>query len=230
MTSRTGNGEESDLQGGRVYTQGRHTCTPRGYQHKSMHCWAAYVQAANERQTDHLTQNQLLLNCVPTVHHQANVASRYGPIAAGPSNTRSHVHHRHSHVYGEEIGGGLFLNVSGSHVDGAIESGLESGRRQGCSGRAIAGIYRPGDHRDLLCRRSDAIWVKANDYPGAGAQVSAIEVENRRGACRCGHDAAPCARPFRVSLPLSPPCVPLCVVSVRPSPQPLSPRLDQHMH
>jgi hypothetical protein len=195
-----------------------------------MHCWAAYVQLKMSGQTDHLNQNQLLLNCVPAVRHQANVASHYGPIAAGPSNTCSHVHLHHNYDYGEEIGGALFLNVSGSHVDEAIESGLESGRRQGCSGRAIAGIYRPGDHRDLLCRRSDAIWVKANDYPGAGAQVLAIEVENHRGVCRCGHDAAPCARPFRVSLPFSPPFALLCVVFVRPSPQPLSPHLDQHVH
>ena len=159
-----------------------------------------------------------------------NVASYYDPIVAGPSIARSHAHLRHAYDYRWEIGVALSLNVSGSHVDRAIESGLENGPRQGCSGREIGGIYRPGDHRDLQYRRSGAVWVKANDYHGAGVQVSASEVGNRRIACRCGHDAAPCARPFRVSLLLSPPCAPLCVVSVRPSPQLLSSHLDPHAH
>jgi hypothetical protein len=158
-----------------------------------------YVQASNERQTVHL--NQLLLNCVPTAHLRVNVASPCGPIAAGPSNARSHAHLRHIYDHKGEIGVASPLNVSGSHVDGAIESGFENGRRQGCNGHAIAGIHGPWDHhRDLLCRRSGVVWVKANDYRDAGGEESGSAVGYRRGVCRCEHDAAPCVRPCPVSL------------------------------
>jgi hypothetical protein len=72
--------------------------------------------------------------------------------------------------------------------------------------------------------------VKANGYRVAGAQVSESGVGNRRGVCYCGSDAVPCAPLFRLSSPLSPLCVPLCVVAVRPSPLPLLPRRGSHVH
>jgi hypothetical protein len=220
-----GNGEEvRSTRTRRVYTEDRQSSMPHVHQHESMHWWTAYVQAVNERETD---LNHILLNCVPTAHLQANVASHYGPIAADPSNARSHAHLRHIYDYRGKIG---VLNVPGSHVDEAIESGLENGHRQGCSGRAIAGIYRAGDHRDLICHRSGAVWVKVYDYRGAGAQVSVSEVRDRHGVCRCGYDAAPCAPPFRASLPFSPLFALLCVVSVQPSLQLLWPHQDPHAH
>jgi len=91
----------------------------------------------------------------------------------------------------------------------------------------IAGIYRLVDCRDS---QSDAVWVKVNGCRVACAQVSESEVENRRDIC-CGvRDAAPCTLPFHLSLPPSPPCAPLCVVCVRPSPPPLLPCLDSRAH
>ncbi len=173
--------------------------------------------------TDRLPQ-PITIHCVPTVHPQASIASHYGPTAAGPF----HVRLGHIYDYGGEID--VALNLSESRVDGAIASGHENGRHQGDSGHAIAGIHHAGNRRDLLCRRNGAFWVKANDYRVAGVQVSESEVENRRDVCYCGRDDAPCARPFPTSLPLSPPCPPLCAVSVRPSPLPLSPHLDLHAH
>lgn len=69
------------------------------------------------------------------------------------------------------------VSVFGSHVDRVIENG----RGQGYDGRVIAGIYRPVGRRDLQYRRSDTVWVKMNDYRGAGAHVTENELENRRG-------------------------------------------------
>lgn len=85
----------------------------------------------------------------------------------------------------------VIVSISESHVDRVIGNGHETGHRQGYDGRAFAGIYRPVGCRDLVYRRSVVVWVKANYYRGAGAQVSANEVENRRGVWRCGLDVAP---------------------------------------
>ena len=83
------------------------------------------------------------------------------------------------------------VSVFGSHVDRVTENGHENGRRQGYDGRVIAGIYRPVGRRDLKYRRSGAVWVKMNDYRGAGAHVFENELENRRGVWRCGCGVAP---------------------------------------
>lgn len=111
---------------------------------------------------------------------------------------------------------------SGSHVEGVIvtarSGGHENGRRQGYGIHAIAaGIYRPEGRHGLRSRRSDIVWAKANGCRVDGAPVSESEVGNRHVViCLCGHGpAALFALPFRLSLQLSPPCAPFCVVSVR---------------
>lgn len=118
------------------------------------------------------------------------------------------------------------LSDSGNHVEGVIaiarSGGHENGHRQGYGIHAIAaGVYRPEGHHGLRSRGSGAVWAKAkaNGCRVAGALVSESEVGNHHSViCLCGHDpVAPCVLPFRLSSQLSPPCVPFCVVSSRPS-------------
>lgn len=116
-------------------------------------------------------------------------------------------------------------NDSESRVEGAIaiarNGRRETDHRLGYGIHAIAaGIYRRGDHHDLRCRGSGAVWAKVNGCRVADVRVSESEVGIRRDEIwRYGHDgAAPCVLPFRPSLQLSPPCAPFCAVFARPSP------------